>query len=109
MAPKGDFDLTPAERERIRANLRDLDRAAAWYFRANPRETVMLGSEAAETGSPLASLPAPVRGERYDELMIHRTDGEIAIEVGNETITIPRDPALMRQQQAPRRQQPRGG
>lgn len=99
-----------AERERIRANLRDLDRAAAWYFRANPRETVMLGSEATGSGSPLAALPDPLRGERYDEVMVHRTDTEIAIEVGNETIAIQRDPALMRQQQpSPRRPQPRGG
>ena len=98
-----------AERERIRANLRRMDRAAAWYFRNNPRETVMLGTEAVEDGSPLSELPAPVRGERYDELQIRRSDTEIAIDAGNETIVIPRDPALLRQQQPPRRQQPRGG
>ena len=98
-----------AERERIRANLRRMDRAAAWYFRNNPRETVMLGTEAVEDGSPLSELPATVRGERYDELQIRRSDTEIAIDAGNETIVIPRDPALLRQQQPPRRQQPRGG
>lgn len=97
------------ERERIRANLRAFDRAAAWYFRTNPAEMVMLGAEAIEDGSPMASLPVPVRGERYEDLRIRRTDSEIAIEAAGETIAVARDPALLRQQTPLRRQQPRGG
>jgi hypothetical protein len=71
----------------------------------------MLGVEAIEDGSPLSALPAPVRSERYEELTIRRTDTEITIDVGAETIAIPRDPALLRQQQqpSPRRPQTRGG
>jgi hypothetical protein len=104
--------ITEADRERIRENLRGFDRAAAWYFRKYPRETVMLGIEAAEDGSPMAALPDPVRDERYEDLQIRRTDTAIEIEVGAETIAIRRDPALQRQQQQPqqqRRQPPRGG
>jgi hypothetical protein len=103
--------LSDADRKRVEANLRLFDRAAAWYFRANPRESFMLGVEAIEDGSPLSALPEAVRGERYDELTIRRTDTEITIDVGAETIAIPRDPALLRQQQqpAPRRPQTRGG
>jgi hypothetical protein len=103
--------LTDADRQRVEANLRLFDRAAAWYFRTNPRETFMLGVEAIEDGSPLSALPAPVRSERYEELTIRRTDTEITIDVGAETIAIPRDPALLRQQQqpSPRRPQTRGG
>ena len=106
--------ISEADRERIRANLRGFDRAAAWYFRKYPRETVMLGIEAAEDGSPLASMPDPVRDERYEDLQVRRTDTTIEIEVGTETISIRRDPALQRQQQQQqqqqqRRQPPRGG
>ena len=112
--PNGDLVVWYApmgerERERIRANLRQFDRAAAWYFRANPGEVVMLGAEALEDGSPMTALPAPVRGERYEDLRIRRTDSEIAIEAAGETIAVARDPALLRQQQPLRRQQPRGG
>jgi len=99
--------ITEAERERIRENLRGFDRAAAWYFRKYPRETVMLGIEAVEDGSPMAALPDPVRDERYEDIQVGRTDTTIGIEVGAETIAIRRDPALQRQQQ--RRQPPRGG
>ena len=103
--------ITEADRERIRENLRGFDRAAAWYFRKYPRETVMLGIEAAEDGSPMAALPDPVRDERYEDLQIRRTDTAIEIEVGAETIAIRRDPAMQRQQQQQqqRRQPPRGG
>lgn len=102
--------ITEADRERIRENLRGFDRAAAWYFRKYPRETVMLGIEAAEDGSPMATLPEPVRDERYEDIQIRRTDTSIEIEVGAETIAIRRDPALQRQQQQQqRRQPPRGG
>ena len=104
--------ITDADRERIRENLRGFDRAAAWYFRKYPRETVMLGVEAVEDGSPMASMPDPVRDERYEDLQVGRNDQRISIEVGAETIEIRRDPALQRQQQQqqqPRRQPPRGG
>ncbi|MFM8679714.1 MAG: hypothetical protein ACKOGH_08910 [Alphaproteobacteria bacterium] len=102
--------ITEADRERIRENLRGFDRAAAWYFRKYPRETVMLGVEAVEDGSPMASLPDPVRDERYEDLQVRRTDTTIEIEVGAETIAVRRDPALQRQQpQQQRRQPPRGG
>lgn len=98
-----------AEREKIRANLRQFDRAAAWYFRKYPRESMMLGGEAVEEGSPMRQMPPQIRGERYEDLQIRRTDTEIEIQVNDQVITIRRDPALQRQQQQQRQQpaQPR--
>jgi hypothetical protein len=93
-----------AEREKIRANLRQFDRAAAWYFRKYPRESLMLGGEAVEEGSPMRQMPPQIRGERYEDLQIRRTDTEIEIQVNDQVIAIRRDPALQRQQQ--QRQQP---
>ncbi len=113
--------FTDEQREQVRRNLQAFDRAAAWYFRKYPQETLMLGLEADEDGSPMADLPAPVRGENYRDLQIHKTDAEIRIEVGDEIVSIRRDPALQRpqqrqpqrpqqQQQQQRQQQPpRGG
>ncbi len=98
--------FTDEQREQVRRNLQAFDRAAAWYFRKYPQETLMLGLEAVEDGSPMPDFPAPVRGENYRDLQIHKTDAEIRIEVGDEIVSIRRDPALQRpQQRQPQRQQ----
>lgn len=96
--------LSDEDRDAIRRNLALFDRAAAWYFQRNPGETVMLGSEALETGSPMREFPPAVRGESYGDLQIRRTDAEIALEVNGETLSVRRDPAL---QQRPQQQQQR--
>ena len=95
--------FTDEQRDQVRRNLQAFDRAAAWYFRKYPQETVMLGIEAVEEGSPMKDFPAAIRGESYRDLQIRKTDAEIAIEVGDEVVSIRRDPALQRQQ--PRQQQ----
>jgi hypothetical protein len=99
--------FTDAQREQVRKNLQAFDRAAAWYFRKYPQETVMLGMEAVEEGSPMKEFPDAVRGESYRQLQIRKSDTEIEIEVGDELISIRRDPALTRpqQQRQPQRQQ----
>jgi hypothetical protein len=51
----------------------------------------------------MKDFPAAIRGESYRDLQIRKTDAEIAIEVGDEVVSIRRDPALQRQQ--PRQQQ----
>lgn len=98
--------FTEEQREQVRRNLQAFDRAAAWYFRKYPQETMMLGVEAVEEGSPMKDFPPAVRDEDYRALQIRKTDADIAIEIGGETISIRRDPALQRQQQRqPQRQQ----
>lgn len=96
--------FSDADREAIRKNLALFDRAAVWYFRKNPGETVMLGIEAIEDGSPMKELPTGVRGEDYRQLQIRRTDDQISIEVSGETLMVKRDLAL--QQVQPQRPQP---
>lgn len=112
--------FSDADRDSIRKNLALFDRAAVWYFRKNPAETVMLGIEAIEDGSPMKELPNALRGEDYRQLQIRRTDDEISIEVSGETLMVKRDPALQQvQPQRPQQQrrpptrpqqpQPKGG
>lgn len=98
--------LTEADREAIRKNLALFDRVVVWYFQKNPGETVMLGSEATDRGSPMRELPASVRGETYNDLQIRKTDTEISLELNGETIAVKRDPALQRAQTPPPRTQP---
>ncbi|MBL8700727.1 MAG: hypothetical protein JNK67_20305 [Alphaproteobacteria bacterium] len=98
--------LTDADREAIRKNLALFDRVVVWYFQKNPGETVMLGNEATDPGSPMRELPASVRGENYNELQVRKTDTEIALDINGETISVRRDPALQRPAPAPQRTQP---
>lgn len=99
--------LSDEDRERIRKNLALFDRAVVWYFQKNPAETVMLGSEALDRGSPMSEFPPSVRGENYGELQVRKSDTEISLEVNGETISVRRDPALQRPAPAPQRQQQR--